>query len=77
MFGGASIVGVGFTVMVTVNGSPSQPSSVLGVTVYIKSRGSVTLSSNVNSEPGIVADGAVLAEPPITSDDESSAITQV
>ena len=77
MFGGASIVGVGFTVIVTVNGSPSQPSSVLGVTVYIKSCGDVVPSDKVNSEPGIVADGAVLAEPPITSDDESSAITQV
>ena len=52
--------------MVTVKSSPSQPSSVIGVTVYIKSCGDVVPATKVNSEPGIVADAAVLAEPPST-----------
>ena len=63
--------------MVTVNGSPSQPSSVLGVTVYIKSCGDVVPSDKVNSEPGIVADASVLAELPSILPDDSEAITQV
>ena len=63
--------------MVTVNGSPSQPSSVLGVTVYIKSCGDVVSLTKVNSEPGIVADAVVLADPPVIRSEDSSAITQV
>ena len=44
MFGGASIVGVGFTVIVTVNGSPSHSSPLLvyvGVTVIVETSGEV------------------------------------
>ena len=70
-----SIVGVGFTVIVTVNGSPSHWSADNGVTVYIKSCGDVVPATKVNSEPGIVADAAVLAEPPSTLFED--AITQV
>ena len=59
--------------MVTVNGSPSQSSAELGLTVYIKSCGDVVPATKVNSEPKIVDDAAVLDEPPIIRSEDSSA----